>query len=132
MHRNVSEIRPSTFHSCKEIGLAFSLEMCNTINQMKQPPSLETAEEKAKRRWHNGQVLTKIRDENVKPNHISTTQHDEPAAIARAFKKAIHEVFETNKNNNIMKYIAAIRHQKQRLLQEKLRRIELERNNAES
>ena len=91
-------VNHSTVHSRRNLGLAFVLDLCYAFIMIESPPPLETAEARAKRIWNNQQIIMKIRDENTKPAP-AIKQRDEPAAaaVARAFRKAIHEVFITNK-----------------------------------
>jgi hypothetical protein len=100
--------------------IAFVLAMCYTIHMIDKP-ILETAEMRAKRIWRNQQMLRKMVAENTTQE---TTVTYEPSRVAQAFRKAVLEVFTTNKNNKIQMYIAALKHQKRRLLIEKIKRLE--------
>jgi|SRR6516165_4038857 hypothetical protein len=92
---------------------------------LNDPPPLETAEEKAQRKWRNNSILDKVN----KLNQIERIPVNEPStvneSILRKFKRDIREMLLHNPREIITKYILSIQSRKNRLLKEKLRRLEL-------
>ena len=92
---------------------------------------VETAEERATRMWRNNEITRNLKADPKAMDHHQTIL-DEKANerdIAFKIKKYALEIFETNKQSKIALYRAAIKHQRRRLMIEKLKR--LERDNAE-
>jgi hypothetical protein len=113
-------------------GLAFVLDLCYTIHMSDRPTvPVETAEERATRMWRNNEITRKLKSDPKAMDHHQTIL-DEKANerdIAFKIKKYALEIFNTNKQSKIAMYRAALKHQRRRLLLEKLKR--LERDNAE-
>jgi hypothetical protein len=96
-----------------------------------RPFPLETAEQRAKRHWHNGRVSLKIRDENT--THVIQSQGqsppiNQPNLHIHKFRRVMREIFNEKKSDIITHYIASVKSEKHRLLVEKLKRME--RDNA--
>lgn len=137
--------------------LAFVLDLCYTVIMIEEVP-IETAEEKAQRIWRNNLIARKIREYKNNPAAIVILDdHGQPdwdkiladgvkvksveilaqerakdievKRIARDIVKYAKQIFETKRVDVLKYYAASIRAEKNRLLREKLRR--LERDNAE-
>jgi hypothetical protein len=104
--------------------------------------SKETAEEKAKRKWRNNAVRQRfIEKREGAQKAIAEAEESEPPKLAdiiendgrrhgpiqnfeSKFKREIREMLRGHVDRNLVMYAASLRHQKRRLLLEKLRRLE--------
>jgi hypothetical protein len=96
---------------------------------MKENIPLESAEERANRMWRNNHITRKLnaKDQSVK----IIDDYGQPdwkkindAYIAGKLRKSILEIFQAKRNDVIINYIAALKHQKRKLLLEKIKRLE--------
>ena len=99
---------------------------------------IEPARRKAERRWRNHDVEKRLKEERAKPTPKESreleigeiTSRDKPdgrSAVLKAqtkFAKEIREMMEGHARRAQLLYLLSIRHQRYRLLKEKLRRLE--------
>ena len=97
----------------------------------------EPAREKATRKWRNHDLEKRLKEEKAKPTPTEprelevgdVIENDRPkaGAIVKAqtrFANEIRAMLETHTTRNILLYKLSLRHQKRRLLFEKLKRLQ--------
>lgn len=93
---------------------------------LNDPPPKETAEEKAQRYWRNNRIISQITetsDSEVTP--VTPTQNNHLRQLLE-FKRDLRELILIRPTQALNNYLISIQAKKNRLLREKLRRLELE------
>lgn len=90
-----------------------------------QPP-IETAEEKAQRYWHNNRVINvlKLKSEAIHKPQATKEQANTIIKKLNKLRKQIKKLVYSRPNQVIVNYTISIQSTKNRLLREKLRRLE--------
>lgn len=91
---------------------------------LNDPPPKETAEEKAQRYWRNNALIrhiTETSEEMIGP--ITPTQNNHLRQLLE-FKRDLRELILTRPTQALNNYLISIQAKKNRLLREKLRRLE--------
>jgi len=94
------------------------------------PPPLETARQKAERTWRNNRIIQKLAFTETQPREPSPSHKYSIHPLVK-FRHDIRNIIFSRTAESIAYYISSVTAQKNKLLREKLKRLESEYNDKD-